>query len=767
MRTPPQILIVDDNEMNRDILQTRLRAHGYDTVTASDGEQALALTRELKPDLILLDVMMPGIDGFEACRRLKSDTSLPFIPIILVTARADARDVVEGLEAGGDEYLTKPVDQAALVARVKSMLRIKALQDTNQEQQGRLRMQADELREWNRTLEARVAEHAAALERAGRLKAYFAPQIAELVVSPGNETLLESHRREITVVSCDLGGFDTFGSLVEPEEMMAVLREFHAAMGELIFQFGGTLESFVHEGLVIFFNDPVPCPDPAGRAINMTVAMRDRVKSLAAVWRKRGHDLSFRAGVALGYATLGKLGFEGRFHYGAIGSVMNVASALLNEAEPWQILVTQRVVAAAEHAMRFEPLGSISKSGLLKAVAVFDVVHAHQPPAERDGRARGDADATSPARATGLGVTADEETQTRWHRMRVLFHGALDRPPDERRRFLQQACGDDVRLEQEIERLLASHEQARSFLEQPPISPAADVTPTPRPPIIPSGTKLGPYEIIDLLGAGGMGEVYRARDLPLRRTVAIKILPAALATDPDRVRRFGVEARAAGALNHPNILAIYALDRIPSDLPALPDRQGSPFIVSELLEGESLGDRLAKGPIPVRKATAWAKQIANGLAAAHTHGVVHRDLKPENLFVTHAGHVKILDFGLAKLTSSDTGSSPEGMTGPGLILGTPGYMAPEQLQGEPADHRADIFSFGVILFEMLTGERMFAARTPADALRAVLAPQPLELKSGFEKLGADAERIVRRCLAFRPEDRFQSAADLAFALEML
>jgi serine/threonine protein kinase len=264
-----------------------------------------------------------------------------------------------------------------------------------------------------------------------------------------------------------------------------------------------------------------------------------------------------------------------------------------------------------------------------------------------------------------------------------------------------------------------------------------------------------------------MGEVYRARDLPLGRTVAIKILPAALATNPDSVWRFEVEARAAGALNHPNILAIYALGRIPTDLPALADRQGSSFIVTELLEGESLRDRLANGPVPLRKATEWAKQIANGLAAAHTYGVVHRDLKPENLFVTHAGHVKILDFGLAKLTTSDMGETRAHMTAPGVILGTPGYMAPEQLKGESADHRADIFSFGAILFELLVGQRLFATRSPADALRAMLASEPLELNAGFEKLGPVAERIVRRCLAPRPKDRFQSAGDLAFALEML
>src|SRR6266545_5724184 len=273
VRTPPRILIADDNAMNLDILQTRLAVHGYDILTATDGEAALALACEKQPDLILLDIMMPKLDGFEVCRRLRGDGALPFMPIILVTARTDSKDVVAGLEAGGDEYLTKPVDQAALVARVKSMLRIKNLHDTAEGL-------AAQLAEWNKILEQRVQEQVEQLERLGRLRRFFSPQLAELIVGGGAEDPLKTHRRDVTVVFVDLRGFTAFAESAEPEEVMAVLREYHAEMGSQILVHEGTLERFAGDGMMIFFNDPVPVPDPAERAVRMAVAMRERVGRL-------------------------------------------------------------------------------------------------------------------------------------------------------------------------------------------------------------------------------------------------------------------------------------------------------------------------------------------------------------------------------------------------------------------------------------------------------------------------------------------------------
>jgi len=374
VRTPPRILIVDDNPVNLDIFQTRLAVHGYELLTGTDGEEALAIAREHCPDLILLDVMMPKVDGIEVCRRLKADPSLAFMPIIMVTAKADSKDIVVGLEAGADEYLTKPVDQAALVARVKSMLRIKALHDTVQAQAARLEAQSAQLSEWNRTLEQRVTEQLAELERVGRLKRFLSPQLAQLIVSSGDEKLLESHRREITVVFCDLRGFTAFSETVEPEEVMGVLREYHEAMGSLIFRFEGTLERFAGDGLMVFFNDPLPCPDPAVRAVRMAVAMREGVGELAGRWRKRGHRLDFGVGIATGYATLGRIGFEGRFDYGAIGPVTNLASRLCDEARGGQILISQRVHAAVEELVEAEPAGEFELRGFHRPTTAYNVL---------------------------------------------------------------------------------------------------------------------------------------------------------------------------------------------------------------------------------------------------------------------------------------------------------------------------------------------------------------------------------------------------------
>jgi len=374
VRTPPRILIVDDNPMNLEILQTRLAVHGYEMVTAADGEEALAVAGEKQPDLILLDVMMPRMDGIEVCRRLKSDPSLPFTPIILVTAKADSKDVIAGLEAGGDEYLTKPVDQPALVARVKSMLRIKALHDTVQAQAARLEAQATQLREWNQTLEQRVAEQVAQVERLGRLKRFFSPQLAELIVEGGAEDPLKSHRREVTVAFLDLRGFTAFAETAEPEEIMGVLREYHAEMGRLILAHEGTLERFAGDGMMVFFNDPVPIPNPAKRAICMALAMRDRVGELSVRWRKRGYDLDFGVGIAQGYATIGAIGFEGRWDYGAIGTVTNLAARLCGEARPGQVLVSQRLLATAEDLLEIEPIGELHLKGFLKPVPAFNVL---------------------------------------------------------------------------------------------------------------------------------------------------------------------------------------------------------------------------------------------------------------------------------------------------------------------------------------------------------------------------------------------------------
>ena len=373
MSEPPLILVVDDVADNVDILQMRLEAQGYAVATAGDGVEALEKTRELKPDLVLLDIMMPKLDGIEAVKQLKADASLPFIPVILVTAKADGADVVAGLESGGDDYLTKPVDHAALSARVRAMLRIKALNDTVREQAQRLQEQSDELAAWNKTLEERVAAQVGEIERIGRLKRFLAPQVAEAVLGSEADACLESHRREIVVLFCDMRGFTAFAETTEPEDVMAVLSEYHGALGPLVHRYEGTLDHFAGDGLLVYFNDPVPCPDPALRAVRLAVEMRAAVAGLARSWSGRGHEIGFGVGIAQGYATLGKIGFEGRVDYTAIGTVTNVAARLCGDARDGQILVTQRVAAATDKLAQLEPLGDVALKGLSRPIPVLNV----------------------------------------------------------------------------------------------------------------------------------------------------------------------------------------------------------------------------------------------------------------------------------------------------------------------------------------------------------------------------------------------------------
>jgi len=317
--------------------------------------------------------MMPKLDGIEATKQLKADGTLPFIPVILVTAKADGKDVVAGLDSGADDYLTKPIDHAALTARVRAMLRIKALHDTVREQAQRLGEQAIELAMWNSTLEERVAGQLAELERVGRLKRFLAPQLAEMIVSSGDDSVLDSHRRDIVVVFCDLRGYTAFSETAEPEEVIAALREYHAALGPLVGQFEGTLDHFTGDGLMVFFNDPLPCADAAERAVHMALAMRETAAVLVAGWRRRGFDLGFGVGIAQGYATLGRIGYDERMDYTAIGTVTNLAARLCAEALDGQILVSKRIATAVEAVVELEEIGNLTLKGLSQAVAVFNV----------------------------------------------------------------------------------------------------------------------------------------------------------------------------------------------------------------------------------------------------------------------------------------------------------------------------------------------------------------------------------------------------------
>jgi adenylate cyclase len=384
VRTPPRILAVDDMPTNLEILRVRLEAQGYEVITAEDGEQALAKARELEPDLVLLDIMMPKLDGIAVLKQLKQDTMLRFVPVILVTAKSDIRDVVGGLDAGGDEYLTKPFEHAALTARVRSLLRVKELHDTVQDQAEKLKEQTEQLSSWNRMLEERVAEQLTEIERIGRLKRFLAPQVAQMIASSDlPDSVLASHRREITVLFCDLRGFTSFTETSEPEEVMAVLRDYHENLGELIFRYEGTLERFLGDGILTVFNDPIPCVDHTERAVRLALDMRERVNELGAQWRRKGHELGFGIGIATGFATVGQIGFQERREYTAIGSVINLASRLCDEAATDQIVIPARVLASVEQSVKVKALGELTLKGFDKPLAAYNVLSWHNPPSNR------------------------------------------------------------------------------------------------------------------------------------------------------------------------------------------------------------------------------------------------------------------------------------------------------------------------------------------------------------------------------------------------
>ena len=362
----PRILVVDDTAENIRLLEALLSPRGYSVLTAGSGAEALEKLRVESPDLVLLDVVMPEMDGYEVCRALRDDPATTFLPVVMVTASGSEQRVA-AIEAGADDFISKPLDQAELLARIRSLLRIKQYHD-------KIDLQAAELKEWNTQLEQRVGEQVDELFRIGRLKRFLAPQLVELITSSGDESFLASHRREITVVFCDLRGFTAFAESGEPEDVMNVLAEYHTALGELIFQFEGTLERFTGDGLMVFFNDPVPVDDAALRAVRMAVAMQESVGQLAGEWRRQGHDLHFGVGIAQGFATLGRIGFEGRFDYAAIGTVTNLAARLCDKAAPGQILMSQRVFAATEGAVRVEPVEELELKGFSRPVKVFNVV---------------------------------------------------------------------------------------------------------------------------------------------------------------------------------------------------------------------------------------------------------------------------------------------------------------------------------------------------------------------------------------------------------
>ena len=360
---PVTVLAVDDQATNLRLLDAVLAPRGYQVVRASSGLEALAILETDEIDLVLLDILMPEMDGYEVCRRIRATPRTEFLPVVMITA-SGGQQRLAALESGADDFITKPFDQSELLARVSSLARIKRFHDT-------IRRQADELVRWNTELETRVTAQVAELERTNRLRHFLSPQLADLVV--GDESLLRSHRREIVVVFADLTNFTPFAETSEPEEVMGVLREYHRSVGAIVHAHEGTLERFTGDGIMVFFNDPIPCDDAAERAVRMALEIRDAVQVQARRWLRNGHDLAVALGIAQGFATLGRIGFEGRFDYAAIGSVTNLAARLCSDAGPWQVLVTDRVLAATEHVSVSELVGDVQPKGFSRSVRVHNV----------------------------------------------------------------------------------------------------------------------------------------------------------------------------------------------------------------------------------------------------------------------------------------------------------------------------------------------------------------------------------------------------------
>ena len=366
MTDVPTILIVDDTPQNIRLLDAVLSPKGYRIVTAGSGREGLEKVSSENPTLVLLDIVMPDLSGLDVCHRIRENPATRLLPVVMLTSSGD-QDKASALEAGADDFIERPFNQPELLARVRSLLRIKAYYDT-------IQTQAAELAAWNQTLEARVRAQVEELERLSRLRRFLSPQVADLIVSSGSEDMLQGHRREITVVFCDLRGFTAFAEAAEPEDVMRVLAEFHGELGQLVFRFEGTLEWFAGDGIMTIFNDPFPCPDPTMRAVRMALAMQGRFRDLAVAWRKRGYDLDLGIGIAAGYATLGKIGFEARWEYSAVGSVVNMASRLCDEAQGGQILLGPRAYAAVEGSVEVQPIGPLTLKGFHRPVPAYNLL---------------------------------------------------------------------------------------------------------------------------------------------------------------------------------------------------------------------------------------------------------------------------------------------------------------------------------------------------------------------------------------------------------
>jgi len=364
-----RILVVDDQRANVEIMAELLRTRGYAVESASSGEEALERVRAAPPDLVITDIIMTGMSGFDLCRRIRAERASAMTPVVLVTSLDPLQERITGIEAGADDFISKPVNWPELFARVRALLRTKGLQDE-------VRRQAEQLREWNLRLEERVREQVSSIERLGRLKQFFSPQVADTIIA-GGEDMLAPHRRDVTAVFLDLRGFTAFTDRADPEEVMDLLRSYHAAMGRIVGRYSGTIEHFAGDGVMIFFNDPLPIERPGEQAVRMALELQAAFEPIAAAWRERGQEVGLGIGIAQGEATLGLIGFEERWEYAIIGNVPNLAARLCGEARGGEIMIDGQTQMEVERVAKTEGVGLLKLRGFQRAIAAFRLIGLH------------------------------------------------------------------------------------------------------------------------------------------------------------------------------------------------------------------------------------------------------------------------------------------------------------------------------------------------------------------------------------------------------
>lgn len=655
-RERPTILYAEDNPDLRNYVRTLLRPQ-YNVFLAADGQDGIEKARRYAPDLIITDFMMPKVSGREFLQAIRSDATLHRLPVIFLTARAGTGARVESLQAGADDYLSKPFDQGELLARIRNLLRARA--------------QERELADLNARLEARVEEQMAELLRTGELRRFLPQTLVASVLSGRFDGKESFERRKITILRCILAGFDALAEALEPEDLASVVDETLREMTAIAVEQGGTVQSTGGGALVVLFGAPEPmaADDQARKAVATAGAMHKRMRALLPGWRTFGvSDAGVGIGINTGYCTVGVFGSDLLRSYAAVGPPMSVAEKLATEASAGKTLV-----AMPTHALVAGEIGSSSEprtlTGFSGRVEYFEL----EPP---------DVDST--------------------------------------------------------------------LIEVSPVGGA-----------LPAGTMLSRFRIASKLGAGGMGVVYLAHDTRLGRAVAIKLLSSNHAVPRSAFERFLVEARAASAINHPNVAHIYEIG----------EERDVPFIVMEYVDGVTLDAKIDGQPVDLDEALAIGAQIADALDAAHRRGIVHRDIKPHNVVITDRGEIKVLDFGLAKFTSDAIDDECDGATrfrtDPGAVMGTVHYMSPEQALGRPLDARTDLFSLGVVLYQMLAGRLPFSAATRSETIDLIVHAEPPSLGRLHDAIPAEVECLVRKSLAKDPASRYQSARELLTDLRSL